>query len=99
MAVEEKVRMTEGRRLAGRRKSLLFPACLQVRWLSGATESIEKEISMSRSGEFMTRLRTPPWLVLAAFLLLAGCAHRPINPPITKADPKTGYRYLTRPQY
>jgi NTE family protein len=47
----------------------------------------------------MTRLRTPPWLVLAAFLLLIGCAHRPINPPITKADPKTGYRYLTRPQY
>jgi NTE family protein len=47
----------------------------------------------------MTRLRTPSLLVLALFLLLIGCAHRPINPPITQADPKTGYRYLTRPQY
>ena len=54
---------------------------------------------MNRSGESMTRLRTPSLLVLASFLLIVGCAHRPINPPITQADPKTGYRYLTRPQY
>ena len=54
---------------------------------------------MNGSAEFMTRLRTPFLLVLASFLLLVGCAHRPINPPITQADPKTGYRYLTRPQY
>ncbi|HSD94292.1 MAG TPA: patatin-like phospholipase family protein, partial [Syntrophales bacterium] len=52
---------------------------------------------MNRPGEFMTRWRTPSLLALAAFLLLVGCAHRPINPPITKADPKYGYRGLTRP--
>ena len=52
---------------------------------------------MNRCGESMTRLRTPSLLVLAAFLLLVGCAHRPINPPITQYDPKYGYRGLTRP--
>jgi NTE family protein len=56
-------------------------------------------MSMDRSGESMTRWRTPSLLALAVFLLLVGCAHRPINPPITQADPKYGYRYLTRPQY
>ena len=54
---------------------------------------------MNRCGESMTRWRTPSLLVLAAFFLLIGCAHRPINPPITQADPKYGYRGLTRPQY
>jgi NTE family protein len=54
---------------------------------------------MKRSDVSMTRWRTPSLLVLAAFFLLVGCAHRPINPPITKADPKYGYRGLTRPQY
>ncbi len=38
-------------------------------------------------------------LLIALFLLLVSCAHRPINPPITQVDTKTGYRYLTRPQY
>ena len=52
---------------------------------------------MNQSGESMTRLRTPSLLVLAAFLLFVGCAHRPINPPITQADPKYGYRGITRP--
>ena len=33
---------------------------------------------------------------LAVLLLLGGCATRPINPPITQADPSTGYRYETR---
>jgi NTE family protein len=54
---------------------------------------------MKLTGESMTRLRTPSLLVLASFLLLVGCAHRPINPPITQADPNVGYRYVTRPQY
>ena len=52
---------------------------------------------MNRSSEFTTRWRTPSLLVIAVFLLLVGCAHRPINPPITHADPKYGYRGLTRP--
>ncbi|WP_168788693.1 patatin-like phospholipase family protein [Paraburkholderia aromaticivorans] len=47
----------------------------------------------------MTRWPTPPWLVLALLLLIGGCASRPINPPITHADPNTGYRFVTRPQY
>ena len=33
---------------------------------------------------------------LAVLLLLGGCATRPINPPITQADPSKGYRYETR---
>ena len=32
----------------------------------------------------------------ATLLLLAGCATRPINPPITQADPSKGYRFETR---
>ena len=52
---------------------------------------------MNRPGEFMSRWRTPSLLVFALFLLLIGCAHRPVNPPIAQADPKYGYRFLTRP--
>lgn len=47
----------------------------------------------------MTRWPTQIWLVLALLLLVGGCASRPINPPITHADPNTGYRFVTRPQY
>ncbi|CAB3801244.1 patatin-like phospholipase family protein [Pararobbsia alpina] len=47
----------------------------------------------------MTRLPTPLWLVLALLLLVGGCASRPINRPITHADPNSGYRLVTRPQY
>lgn len=47
----------------------------------------------------MTRSPTPSLLVLALLVLLGGCASRPINPPITHADPSTGYRFVTRPQY
>jgi len=36
--------------------------------------------------------------ILALLLLLGGCATaiRPVNPPITQADPRTGYRFETR---
>jgi NTE family protein len=44
----------------------------------------------------MNRLHRSPWLGLALLLLLAGCATRPVNPPITKANPQTGYRFETR---
>ena len=47
----------------------------------------------------MTRSPTPSLLVLALLFLLGGCASRPINPPITHADPSTGYRFVTRGQY
>ena len=44
----------------------------------------------------MTRLQALPLLAGAALLALAGCASRPVNPPITQADPNTGYRFETR---
>lgn len=34
--------------------------------------------------------------VFAALLVLGGCATRPVNPPITQADPDAGYRIATR---
>lgn len=37
-------------------------------------------------------------LVAFALLVLAGCASRPINPPLDKADRGAGYRWQTRPQ-
>ncbi|PLP99135.1 patatin-like phospholipase family protein [Cupriavidus pauculus] len=39
------------------------------------------------------------WLLLALLVVLGGCASRPVNPPIAKADPDSGYRFFTRPQY
>ncbi len=42
----------------------------------------------------MTSLR--PLCFAAALLLLGGCASRPVNPPMTQADPKAGYRFETR---
>ena len=53
---------------------------------------------MNRTDISMAHLRTPSMVVLALLLLIVGCAHRPINPPISQADPNTGYRYLTRQQ-
>ena len=42
------------------------------------------------------RSRTRRVAALLAFLALAGCATRPINPPITQAAPDEGYRLQTR---
>ncbi|MBN8510179.1 MAG: patatin-like phospholipase family protein [Burkholderiales bacterium] len=44
----------------------------------------------------MTRLRTLTLMAGAALLTLAGCASRPVNPPIAQADPNAGYRFETR---
>ena len=44
----------------------------------------------------MTRAHAPSLLVLASLLLLGACATRPVNPPITQADLKSGYRFETR---
>ena len=35
-------------------------------------------------------------LAAALLVLLGGCATRPINPPITQADPTTGYSFESR---
>ena len=43
----------------------------------------------------MNRLRIQPLLILALFILLAGCATRPVNLPITETDPSKGYRFET----
>ncbi|MFO1419814.1 MAG: patatin-like phospholipase family protein [Candidatus Competibacteraceae bacterium] len=47
----------------------------------------------------MNRLRALLPIALAALLALAGCATRPINPPIAQADPATGYRFATRTDF
>lgn len=46
----------------------------------------------------MSQLRSNTWSLIALLLLLGGCATatRPINPPITQTDPRTGYRFETR---
>ena len=44
----------------------------------------------------MTRLQMPSLGLLALLLLLGGCATRPVNPPITQTDPRTGYRFEAR---
>ncbi|RZL88472.1 MAG: patatin-like phospholipase family protein [Variovorax sp.] len=45
----------------------------------------------------MAQLQISRWTTLAACaLLLGGCAARPVNPPITLADPSKGYRFETR---
>ena len=47
----------------------------------------------------MNRLHVLLPIALAALLALAGCATRPINPPIAQADPSTGYRFATRTHF
>ncbi len=51
---------------------------------------------VNRFGEPLTGLRMQALLMLALLLVLGGCATRPINPPITQADPSTGYRLDVR---
>ena len=51
---------------------------------------------MIQTGKLTSVLRRPSLLALASLLLLGGCATRPVNPPITQADPSTGYRFETR---
>ena len=41
-------------------------------------------------------MRAPLFLIAAASFVLAGCATRPINPPIIHVDTNTGYRFEVR---
>jgi len=47
----------------------------------------------------MHRTRFPLSIALAALLGLAGCATRPVNPPITQVDPNSGYTFQTREKH
>jgi NTE family protein len=47
----------------------------------------------------MMTTRTLATLLSAATLGLAGCATRPVNPPITKVDPTGGYTFQTRQKH
>ena len=48
----------------------------------------------------MSRSNVVSIVLSVALIALAGCATRPVNPPITKVDPATGYRLATRqPQF
>src|SRR6266705_254509 len=49
-----------------------------------------------KDGDPMDPSRVLFLLSLATLVLLGGCATRPINPPLTQADPGTGYRFETR---
>ncbi|MDM0037014.1 patatin-like phospholipase family protein [Variovorax sp. J22P271] len=44
----------------------------------------------------MTESRISHWGIAACALLVAGCATRPVNPPISQANPSSGYRFETR---
>jgi len=44
----------------------------------------------------MTRTQLSSWCLAACIVVLAGCATRPINPPIAQARPDSGYRFETR---
>ena len=51
---------------------------------------------MNRLCKPVTGFRGPASLLLAFALLLGGCVTRPVNPPITRADASTGYRFEVR---
>ena len=46
----------------------------------------------------MTPTRSLLLALLAPLLVVAGCATRPVNPPLAKVDPAGGYRLVNRPQ-
>ncbi len=47
----------------------------------------------------MTGTRSLLALLLFALLGLAGCATRPVNPPLAQVDPNTGYTFQTRQKH
>jgi NTE family protein len=61
-----------------------------------ATSTLRVYPCAYRFGEVAIEWCLRAWLLMAVLLLLGGCATRPVNPPITQADPRTGYRFETR---
>src|ERR1700716_3080707 len=53
-------------------------------------------LCMNRLGEPITGWCKPLLLIFALVPPRGGCATRPVNPPITQADPSTGYRFEVR---
>ena len=53
---------------------------------------LSRAATLIRQGCFLPAL-------LVALIALGGCATRPVNPPITQADPHAGYRLATRQAY
>ncbi|HTS22663.1 MAG TPA: patatin-like phospholipase family protein [Casimicrobiaceae bacterium] len=51
-----------------------------------------------RSTDLARPIRAAAALGLAA-ILCGACATRPVNPPITQVDPRTGYRFVLRAQH
>ncbi len=47
----------------------------------------------------MNDLRGVSLALLALVLLLGGCATRPVNPPLTQADPNVGYTFQSRQKH
>ncbi len=47
----------------------------------------------------MSESRGMWWALLAPLFLLAGCATRPINPPLKEVDPNGGYAFQTRQKH
>ncbi|MDM0014988.1 patatin-like phospholipase family protein [Variovorax sp. J22P168] len=44
----------------------------------------------------MVKAAISRWALAFGLVLLAGCAARPVNPPLKQADPSKGYRFETR---
>jgi NTE family protein len=47
----------------------------------------------------MARLAYALVTIVVSLGMFAGCATRPVNPPITQTDIASGYRYLTRAEH
>jgi len=56
-------------------------------------------IAKSTSRPAMSRLRISVLPLLAVLLVMAGCATRPVNPPISEVNRNGGYRFATRQLY
>ena len=64
---------------------------------ASALREVDKAFHMS----ILRPSSTAPLLVLLwaiCLIPISGCAHYPVNPPITEVDSDRGYRFITRPK-